>query len=425
MNNRNPPESAAPPAAAIPFAQPPIPNHFLDHAQFQNELKKEVYRSQRRATGREFGLIQMIFPDGSPQALFSNSKFVTALQKRLRFTDSIGFHDNNLAFLLPETHKDGTLLVANDLAKIALQQGLHVDTEVSIYPWNDELTGLSTQFEEVPDHGNNQADSEPDTSHHENPVHEVSDFDSSDFDSSDQNTDDFETASTPQEHDQNAPTAALCDELSVSQRNMHFVTAPPTPLSKRLFDIVGSLVGLVLLSPLLLFTAVAIKATSTGPIFFLQQREGKNGKPFWILKFRTMVAGAEQHQIILRPGSEQDGPAFKLEHDPRITRVGRFLRKSCADELPQLINVLLGQMSLVGPRPLPVRESHACLPWQRRRLIVLPGLTCIWQTRGGRNVKFEQWMRMDLEYIRKRSFLFDLRLIGETAVIALLHRGSV
>ena len=114
-----------------------------------------------------------------------------------------------------------------------------------------------------------------------------------------------------------------------------------------------------------------------------------------------------------------------MSADPRVTRVGRFLRKSCVDELPQLLNVLRGDMSLVGPRPLPVHESTACRVWQRRRLDVLPGLTCIWQVYGGRETPFEEWMRMDLRYIRQRSFWFDLKLIFRTALLALMQRGSV
>ena len=171
--------------------------------------------------------------------------------------------------------------------------------------------------------------------------------------------------------------------------------------------------------------AGAIRCSSKGPVFFLQEREGKDGRKFSILKFRTMVVNAEALQKELLDQSEQDGPAFKLTDDPRVTKVGKYLRKSCIDELPQLWNVLKGDMSLVGPRPLPLHESLACTAWQRARLVVLPGLTCTWQAYGGRDVKFAQWMQMDLDYIKRRSFTFDLRLIFDTACIALLHRGSV
>ena len=175
----------------------------------------------------------------------------------------------------------------------------------------------------------------------------------------------------------------------------------------------------------MLAAAGAIKYSSKGPVFFLQHREGKDGKRFGILKFRTMVVNAEALQTDLLNQSEQDGPSVQANNDPRVTKVGKYLRKSCIDELPQLWNVLKGDMSLVGPRPLPLHESLACTAWQRARLTVLPGLTCTWQAYGGRDVKFAQWMQMDLDYIKRRSFWFDLRLIFDTACIALMHRGSV
>ena len=222
-----------------------------------------------------------------------------------------------------------------------------------------------------------------------------------------------------------SPTVEARLNSVASSMSTSVIPVTRTPWWKRTIDIVGAGTGLVLLSPILIAAAVAIKVSSPGPVLFRQKREGLGGKPFDILKFRTMVVDAEAKQASLRDASEQDGPAFKLKNDPRITAVGATLRKSCIDELPQLVNVLVGQMSLVGPRPLPVSESTACSPWQRVRLTVLPGLTCIWQARGGRNVSFDQWMRMDLEYIRNRGFISDVRLIIETAFIAILQRGSV
>ena len=212
---------------------------------------------------------------------------------------------------------------------------------------------------------------------------------------------------------------------NVHETKHRFVPVTRTPWWKRGIDILGASAGLTLLSPVLVAAAVSIRCSSKGPVFFLQEREGKDGKQFGILKFRTMVVNAEELQNGLRDKSEQDGPAFKLTDDPRVTKVGKYLRKSCIDELPQLWNVLKGDMSLVGPRPLPLQESLACTAWQRTRLTVLPGLTCTWQAYGGRDVKFAQWMQMDLDYINRRSFFFDLRLIFDTACIALMHRGSV
>jgi len=197
-----------------------------------------------------------------------------------------------------------------------------------------------------------------------------------------------------------------------------------SPRWKRALDIVGASIGLLLASPILVVTAIAIKATSRGPIIFSQPRDTLGGRRFNIYKFRTMVVDAEEQKAALRKHSEQDGPAFKMAHDPRITRLGRFLRKTSIDELPQLFNVLLGDMSLVGPRPLPCDESAGCQPWQRRRLEVMPGLTCIWQVYGRSRVSFAEWIRMDLRYARSRSLLKDLLLIIRTVPAVVFRRGA-
>ena len=177
----------------------------------------------------------------------------------------------------------------------------------------------------------------------------------------------------------------------------------PYDVAKRFFDIVLSLCGLVILSPLFLITAVAIRLDSKGPAFYSQKRIGKNGKPFKMYKFRSMCVDAEQQLERLAALNERDGPTFKITHDPRVTRVGRFIRKTCIDELPQLINILRGEMSLVGPRPPLPNEVAVYTPYQMRRLGVTPGLTCFWQATKGEDTTFEEWVEMDLKYIRERS----------------------
>src|SRR5262249_45710025 len=159
----------------------------------------------------------------------------------------------------------------------------------------------------------------------------------------------------------------------------------------------------LVLSPLLAVIALAVKATSRGPVLFWQRRSGHGGRPFWMCKFRTMVVNAEAQKANLKSQSEQDGPAFKMRNDPRVTPLGRVLRVTSLDELPQLWNILAGDMSLVGPRPLPCDETSECEPWHRQRLLVRPGLTCIWQVHGRSRVSFTDWMRMDVRYIRSRS----------------------
>jgi lipopolysaccharide/colanic/teichoic acid biosynthesis glycosyltransferase len=185
----------------------------------------------------------------------------------------------------------------------------------------------------------------------------------------------------------------------------------------------GATVGLTLSLPVILVAGVVIKLTSPGPIFYSQWREGLAGRRFRIVKLRTMRAGADQDQAALRAFSVQDGPAFKMHNDPRTTWVGRILRATSLDELPQFWNVLRGDMSLVGPRPLPIHESIQCVPWQRQRLAVVPGMTCIWQVSGRSRVSFEEWMRMDLQYVRRRSLLCDMTLLLSTAPAVVTSRG--
>lgn len=198
----------------------------------------------------------------------------------------------------------------------------------------------------------------------------------------------------------------------------------PIPFWKRSLDILGAITGLILLFPLFAIVAAAIKLTSPGPIFFRQLRSGYGGRPFLIWKFRTMVVGAEKLRDSLLTRNEQDGPAFKIRHDPRVTMLGRFLRATSIDELPQLWNVLVGDMSLVGPRPLPCKETDGCVLWQRRRLDVIPGLTCIWQVSGRSKVSFAEWVRMDVRYIQSRSPWQDFKLLLLTLPAVLLRKGA-
>ena len=180
---------------------------------------------------------------------------------------------------------------------------------------------------------------------------------------------------------------------------------------KRFFDIVLSLIALVVLSPVFLITAIAIRLEDGEPVIFTQDRIGLNGSVFKMYKFRSMRVGADKEHEELKKYNELDGPAFKMRLDPRITKVGRFIRKTSIDELPQLVNILKGEMSIVGPRPLPVYETQECTPYQKQRLKVLPGLTCYWQVSGRNDIPFDEWIEMDLRYIKEASIFTDLKLI--------------
>ena len=193
---------------------------------------------------------------------------------------------------------------------------------------------------------------------------------------------------------------------------------------KRLIDVTGALAALVLLSPLLVLTALLIVVDSPGSILYHQQRVGKGGRRFEILKFRSMYSGAHDERDVVAPTNEATGPVFKVRNDPRVTRVGRVIRKLSIDELPQFWNVLKGDMSLVGPRP-PLPEEYVTYGRaQYRRLLVTPGLTCIWQVSGRSDVGFEDWVAMDVEYITTWTLRRDLVLIARTIPAVLSGRGA-
>lgn len=193
-------------------------------------------------------------------------------------------------------------------------------------------------------------------------------------------------------------------------------------VAKRLFDVLGACLLVLLLSPILITTLIMLSITTKGHPLFFQERIGHCGRRFRMIKFRTMRMDAErvQHQV----SNEHSGPIFKNRRDPRITRLGRWLRRTSIDEMPQLFNVLEGSMSLVGPRPPVAREVAQYAPWQRRRLAVQPGLTCLWQVSGRSEVDFDQWVRMDLWYLRNQGFWTDLKLLARTPASVLSGRGA-
>jgi exopolysaccharide biosynthesis polyprenyl glycosylphosphotransferase len=196
-------------------------------------------------------------------------------------------------------------------------------------------------------------------------------------------------------------------------------------LAKRLMDMCGSAVLLLAMIPLFMLVAVLIKLDSAGPVFFRQERLGLNKRRFRLFKFRTMVEGAEKQQQQLEHLNEADGPVFKIKDDPRITRIGKFLRRSSIDELPQLVNVLKGEISLVGPRPMAVRDADRIdTQWHKRRFSVKPGVTCLWQVNGRSNASFDDWVRMDLEYIDKWSLTLDMKILLKTIPVVLRGRGA-
>lgn len=208
---------------------------------------------------------------------------------------------------------------------------------------------------------------------------------------------------------------------------LSFRSAPAHPVQlaiKRVFDIAVSFSALVLGAPVFLAIAVAVKLSSKGPVFFGQGRSGLNGREFTMWKFRSMVPDAEKKLAELKALNEVSGPVFKMEKDPRVTGIGRILRKTSLDELPQFWNVLVGEMSIVGPRPPIPGEVRQYARWQRRRLSVKPGITCLWQISGRSDVDFDNWMKLDLEYIDRWSVLLDFEIFMKTVPAVLFGRGA-
>jgi exopolysaccharide biosynthesis polyprenyl glycosylphosphotransferase len=217
------------------------------------------------------------------------------------------------------------------------------------------------------------------------------------------------------------------------RRPLHVVAAEIRPQArsrgslvlKRMVDVIGSAIGLLLFAPLFLLLIVLVNITSRGPVFFVQDRCGFGGRLFRFYKFRTMVEDAEQRKAQLAHLNEMKGPAFKMRRDPRVTKLGAILRKTSLDELPQLWNVLKGDMSLVGPRPPLPDEVERYDARQAQRLSVMPGITGLWQVSGRNSLPdFDMWLELDLEYARRQSLALDLRILVKTVVVVLLARGA-
>jgi len=342
-----------------------LPNFLLGESDF-----RFVADCERMRVDRNGSVVSLLFVT-LPTAHSSHEEVMflaRVLEGRLRMTDTAGrLKDGRIAVLLPDTPEEGAWKVATDVSEVYPPGPTRPECDVLVYP---------------------------------NPHSDV-----------------------PRRHAQQEDETVAIDFKQSKTDSTEMFFAKPTPFWKRALDLMGGTVGLALGSPVLLTAALAIKATSPGPVFFRQEREGLGGRRFKIIKLRTMCVDAEEQKSRLRKYSEQDGPAFKLKADPRTTKVGRFLRWSSIDELPQFINVLKGEMSLVGPRPLPTEESTACNGWQRRRLSVKPGMTCTWQVFGRGNVLFDDWVRMDLQYARQSHPLHDLKLMFATIPSLIFHRG--
>ncbi len=349
----------------------------LPQLEFQRLLQRERRRSDRN--GETFSLITMTGrnPNHARKLL---PELIGVLYRRLRVTDDVGWiEQGRLGVLLPDTPSAGAWTVVDHVVHLLPKEVLSPICEVFTYPSFGPEPRESGEPRIPAEMGHLVV------GNLEGPM----------------------GGGAPRE-----------------VRRMESLFAIRLPAWKRGLDILGASVGLALFSPLLALIAAAVKWTSPGPVLFKQFRRGQGGRAFVLYKFRSMVDGAEALQRELRHRNEQDGPAFKIKADPRITRVGKFLRRTGLDEFPQLWNVLKGDMTLVGPRPLPCHEADASETWQRRRLDAKPGLTCIWQSRGHEKVSFAEWMRMDMRYIEEQNLSLDAGLIARTALMVLRCRAS-
>lgn len=374
----------------------------LTQRQLQRVLAKERMRADRE--GNVFGLIILRIVD-LHKVRTTSLKLARILHHRLRETDERGhLNYGRLGVMLPSTDDEGTQLVLADILALAAVANLPVEGEAFVYPerprrfakpdGTDSIRVDAERAEQIEEQEAEQAEAAQ-----------------------------AKTVSTTL-----AGAQAVTNQHAVSRRGERVAALPtamfvkPYPLWKRGVDVLGALFGLVAALPLVVLAALAIRLTSPGPAIFAQQRVGYLGRRFWIYKLRTMVTNAEDLKSQLLERNERDGPAFKMRLDPRITPIGRLLRSTGLDELPQLYNVLIGDMSLVGPRPLPVAEAEQCEPWQRARMHTKPGLTCYWQLAKSRNISFVEWMRLDMRYARARNLWLDTKLIFGTVSAVVLGR---
>ncbi len=367
----------------------------LSSVSFGKLVHKERLRSDRHRLVFSIVVFRLLLrrePDREAQT----STLSAILFDRLRLTDERGLEDNgDIVALLPHTHRNGAMILADSVIKLAYEQNISITAKIYTYPESDSNIDDSDSSDSGISFG--QVDFAP------GPIAKYASHDLAGMDV------------------KKASAVAIDRQRLEIGKPLDFIAAK-YPTWKRTSDILLSSIGLFIASPILVLAAIAIKCSSKGPVFFLQWRTGQNSRPFRIYKLRTMVVHAEELKAKLRESNERDGPAFKMKYDPRVTRVGKFLRATGLDELPQLWNVLKGDMAIVGPRPLPCDEDASCEQWQRRRLDTKPGITCFWQIMKSRVEAFDDWMRLDLKYLAKRSFVQDVRLMLKTVIAVILGR---
>ena len=365
----------------------------LPEEEFHRLLDRERARADRASTA-----FSLVILDGTGAPGTSVQAAFGILKERRRLTDDVGwFGTGTVGGLLPETGTVGAQSYLDSLHVRLIEGGCDLPTQLFTYR-GSSMEGSGPRG---PGHGDRRRPTQPE------------------LPSASDATGVAARAMEP------LPSGALPSRnpLAAPQDLTPFFLKP-LPGWKRLMDIAGSSVMMVLLSPLFAIVALLVRTTSRGPIIFRQQRAGMGGKPFTFFKFRTMFDGADAQKEALRAKNEVSGPVFKMKHDPRITPLGRILRRTSLDELPQLFNVLKGDMSLVGPRPPTLDEVPKYASWHRQRLDLIGGITGLWQVSGRTEVPFEEWMRMDIRYSRGRSLKLDFAILFKTMWAVVSGRGA-
>ena len=369
--------------------------------QFRTILERERARADRNR--HQFSMI--VFEVSEPEVDSTQVQHLArVLTNRIRLSDQAGwFNGHRIAVVLPETSADGAWRLANDICQAITTKTSSPEYTVYTYPskWlsNDNEHSVQLHFADI------FADWKTTTSR--------------EFSISANYADGLSTGFTAQPSLANG--APNCRAIAHALEPFFYC---PLPFWKRAMDIVGATGALIVLSPIIVAVAIAVKLTSKGSVIFKQQRAGPSGESFTFYKFRSMVIDAETRKKDLLKYNERTGPAFKMIDDPRVTRVGDFIRKWSLDELPQLFNVLRGDLSLVGPRPLPIEEVSQQTQWQNKRLYVTPGITCLWQVYARHDKSFDRWVRLDIKYVLRRSWLLDLKILLKTLPAVLSRKGA-
>jgi lipopolysaccharide/colanic/teichoic acid biosynthesis glycosyltransferase len=386
----------------------------LGAPEFEMLLERE--RSLADRGTRVFSLLVLHRVQGNPLVLDRLSR---QLVQRLRATDLVGQLDRDrIAVLLTDTDPVQARTVAGWIDRAVAALDVRVEPTLYVYPSISDADVRTNATKDAADGSDDHTPTDGTPKNHDGNGHtEVPDGTPL---NGRRLADDAALVAGPVD----APAAAPAPAASWDVKDLWSNLAVPTPWWKRALDILVASIALLVLLPFFGLIALAIKLDSPGPVIFRQRRAGRGGQPFTFYKFRSMFVDAEKRRAELAALNELDGPAFKIRNDPRMTRIGRLMRRWSIDELPQLWNVFKGDFSLVGPRPPMLNEVPSYERWQRRRLSVSGGLTCIWQVSGRNEIAFEDWMRMDMRYIQRRGVWTDFRLLAQTVTAVLSGRGA-